>query len=257
METRYNPRSKWTDDDAPGYGSSYANMETLIIPGNTFDFPYIHGKAIREFGKSFISVSDEAIEDNDISLNDYKFVDLILGEEKKTRRPKIKDNVEFKTFPVSLQKRISAFCNSGGNLFISGAYVGTDIFQTEPIDSMDIKFAQETLKYFHRTNHAVKNGSITVTDSTFKSKIVDFQFNTSYHPNIYTAEAPDAIEPADSLARTIFRYKENNMSAAVAFDGPYKVVIFGFPFETILGEESRTKTMRAVLDFFTSKSKTE
>ena len=75
-------------------------METKIIPGNTFDFPYIHGQAIRELGKSFVSVSDEAIEDKDINIDDYKYVDLILGEEKKTRRPKNEDKTEFKTFPI-------------------------------------------------------------------------------------------------------------------------------------------------------------
>jgi hypothetical protein len=153
-----------------------------------------------------------------------------------------------------MQKRIVSFCKSGGNLLITGAYVGTDIFKTAPIDSTDIKFAREILKYFHRTNHAVINGDIFVTDSSFSSSIDEFQFNTSYHPDIYTVEAPDAIEPADSMAYTIFRYKENNMSAAIAYNGPYKVVIFGFPFETILTEQSRSKTIAAVFDFFTSKS---
>jgi hypothetical protein len=246
----FTPRSKYTDDDAPGYGSSYANMETHIIPGNTFDFPYIHGKAIRELGKSFVSVSDEAVEDGDITIENYNYIDLILGEEKKTRRLKKKDNIEFETFPDSLQKRISSFCKSGGNIFVSGAYVGTDIFHTAPIDSMKIKFARKILKYFNRSNHAVVNGDVIVTNPAFSSSITEFQFNTSYHPKIYTVEAPDAIEPSDSLAYTIFRYKENNMSAAVAYDGSYKVVIIGFPFETILKEESRVKIMQAVFDFF-------
>jgi len=246
----FTPRSKWTDDDSPGYGSSYANMETHIIPGNTFDFPYIHGQSIRNLGRSFVSVSDEAVENGQVKIDDYRFVDLILGEEKKTRWPKKKDEYDFQTISDSLQKRISVFCKSGGNLFVTGAYVGTDIFKTEPVDSMDIKFARGTLKYFHRTNHAVKNGNVIVTDSTFKTIIGDFQFNTSYHPTIYTVEAPDAIEPADSLAHTIFRYKENNMSAAVAYNGPYKVVIFGFPFEVILSKEARNKTMQGVFDFF-------
>ena len=139
-------------------------------------------------------------------------------------------------------------------MLITGAYVGTDIFQTAPIDSMEIKFARETLKYFHRTSHAVVSGDVKVTNALFGSIISDFQFNTSYHPKIYTVEAPDAIEPADSLAHTIFRYKENNMSAAVAYDGPYKVVVFGFPFETILYDKSRNQIMKAVFDFFVSTS---
>jgi len=253
----FSPYSKWTDDDSPGHGSSYANMEMHILPGNTFDFPYIHGQAIKELGKSFVSVSDEAIEDGDININDYKYVDLILGEEKKSRRPKDADKIEFQAFPDAMQKRISSYCKSGGNLFISGAYVGTDIFQTAPIDSMDIKFARETLKYFHRTNHAIVNGDVIVSHPTFGSTISGFKFNTSYNPKIYTVEAPDAIEPADSLAHTIFRYKENNMSAAVAYDGDYKVIVFGFPFETILDSESRIQTIKAIFKFFDSTSRNE
>jgi hypothetical protein len=248
----FTPFSKWTDDDSPGFGSSFADRETEIIPGNTFDFSYVHGEAIRNLGWSFVSVSDEAVEDEDVSINNYKIVDLILGEEKKTARPKNEDDFDFIVFPDSLQKRLSSFCKTGGNLFISGAYVGTDVFENAPIDSMDIKFARGTLKYYHRTNHAAKNGNVFVSDTGFNQIITDLKFNTSYHKNIYTVEAPDAIEPADSLATTIFRYKENNMSAAVAYKGPYKVVIFGFPFETILDPDSRNMTMKAIFTFFTS-----
>ena len=115
---------------------------------------------------------------------------------------------------------------------------------------MDIKFARGTLKYFHRTNHAVKNGNLFVSDTVFNKIITDIKFNTSYHKDIYMVEAPDAIEPADSLAFTIFRYKENNMSAAVAYNGSYKVVIFGFPFETIIDSDSRNQTMKAIFNFF-------
>ena len=77
----------------------------------------------------------------------------------------------------------------------------------------------------------------------------DFRFNTAYNPDIYTVEAPDGIEPADSSAVTFLRYRENNISAAVAFSGDYRVVVFGFPFEAILGDESKSQVMNAVLHF--------
>ncbi len=51
--------SAWLDDDNPGWGASYSDKEGTIIPGNTFDYPYLHGKAIMEAGRSFVSVSDE------------------------------------------------------------------------------------------------------------------------------------------------------------------------------------------------------
>jgi hypothetical protein len=246
----FTPYSRWSDDDSPGFGSSYADQESNIIPGNTFDFSFIHGEAIRNLGMSFVSASDESIEDGDVTIDKYRFIDLILGEEKKTARPKNEDITDFCIYSDSLKKHLSSFCKAGGNLFISGAYVGTDVFIQSPVDSIDIKFTRSTLKYIHRTNHAVKNGKVFVSDSGFSQILTDLKFNTSYHKTIYTVEAPDAIEPADSLARTIFRYKENNMSAAVAYDGPYKVVIFGFPFETIIDTEERNRAMQAIFKFF-------
>jgi hypothetical protein len=172
--------------------------------------------------------------------------------------PKNELDFNFSVFSPAMQEQLTSFCQSGGNLFISGAYVGTDVFKTEPVDSVDIRFARNILKYFHRTNHAVKNGNVVVTDSAFHHIISDLQFNTSYHKKIYIVEAPDAIEPADSLAHTIFRYRENNMSAAVAYRDSYKVIIFGFPFEAILDSGKRTKTMAAILNYFSKEeNKTE
>jgi len=74
----FTPPSKWTDDDSPGFGASYGDFETTVIPGNTFDYPFIHGKSIREAGFSFVSVSDEAVTDDKFNLSDYKIIDLNL-----------------------------------------------------------------------------------------------------------------------------------------------------------------------------------
>ena len=106
-----------------------------------------------------------------------------------------------------------------------------------------------------RTDHAVRNGDVFSSDSLFASVIDNFQFNTAYRPEIYSVEAPDAIEPADSTGWTVLRYKENNMSAAIAASADYKVVVFGFPFETILEESNRIRVMQAVFKFFGSEKK--
>ena len=245
-----NHNSRWTDDDAPGFGSSYANMETNIIPGNTFDFTYIHGQAIKQAGHPFVSVSDEAVMNNTIDINVYKYIDLILGEEKKTRMPKEGNKVEFMTIPGSLQKRLTAFCQSGGNLFISGAHLGTDLFYLAPKDTFDTNFAKNTLKFFWRTNYASKGGMVTSTDPLFRARIDTLEFNTGYSPDIYSVEAPDGLEPINKKAKVILRYTENNISAGIAYSGSYRVVVFGFPFETILKKESRELVMKAIFEFF-------
>jgi len=246
----FTPALPWVDDDAPGFGASYGDYETRVIPGNSFDFPYMHGRSIRTLGYPFVSVSDEVIMEKHIDITDYHYVDLILGEEKETAMPKEMGKLQFITFPEKLQEEIKRYCVAGGNLFISGAYVASDLFEKSPIDSNDIKFAHEALHFRYRTNHAACSGGIIAVDNLFRSVITNFQFNTEYHPYIYTVEAPDGIEPSDESAATILRYSENNISAAVAYRGTYNVVTLGFPFETILPQESRDKVMKAVFKYF-------
>ena len=151
----------WMDDDASGFGDSYGNYETQVIAGNTFDYPAVHGAAILKAGYSFVSSSDESVENGQISLNDYKYTDLILGKECQTKmgRGSVKP-LEFKTFSKPMQDAITAYCNQGGNIFISGAYVGTDLWDNPlaPAEEADKKFATEVLKYKWRVGQAAIMG---------------------------------------------------------------------------------------------------
>ena len=246
--------SPWLDDDAPGHGASYANYETTVIAGNTFDFPFVHGQSIMTSGRSFVSTSDETVMDGLVDITDYRYVDLILGEEKETDWPKPVREKQFKAFPASLQTALRRFCESGGSLFISGAYVGTDLFENKSDDHPDVVFAQETLKYTLRTNYAVRTGDVVAVENTFLAPDHTIAFNTRLGSDLYAAEAPDAIEPADSNATTILRYAENNSSAAIRYQGDYNVIVFGFPFETIMTKRERDDVMRAVLASFSSRT---
>ena len=245
----YKPPSKWTDDDSPGFGASYADFETTIMPGNKFNYPYSHGKSIMNAGYSFVSCSDESIIDDKIDLNDYKIVDLILGEEKTTEYPKPRSEKRFEVFPAIFQNQISNYLNLGGNLFVSGSYIGSDLYEQD-VDSTNIEFALNTLKFKLRTNYATKSGIVSIVDTSFIKGLYNFTFNTTYDTSIYTAEAPDGIEPSDSLGLTFLRYSENNISAGIAYNGKYKLIALGFPFETILYGKERNKFMSAILEFF-------
>ena len=85
----------------------------------------------------------------------------------------------------------------------------------------------------------------------------EYAFNTAYDPRIYTVEGADALEPAGPGAFTLARYRENNMSAAVAFRGPHRVVSMGFPFETILDQDARDKVMEMIINFLTGRGEHE
>ena len=67
---------------------------------------------------------------------------------------------------------------------------------------------------------------------------------------MYAIESPDAIDPANG-AKTILRYSENRFSAATAYLGnDYSVIVFGFPFATIVEEDWRNQVMKTVLTSF-------
>jgi len=237
--------SAWLDDDSPGWGASYGNIEGKLIPGNSFDNTYIHGKAIMAAGYSFISVSDESFSNADFDVSKYETIDLIFGEEKTT---KSYSGELFKIFDSPMQQKITEFTQQGGKVFASGAYLGSDNILSS--DTIAQKFASDILHFKWRTNHAVRNGQIYTTDyanGKFQGK---WTFNTTYHPTIYKVEAPDALEPVGDGAITVFRYTENNTSAGIAFNGDYKTIILGFPFETIPDEKERNDLMGQILNFF-------
>jgi hypothetical protein len=247
----FNPNSPYISNDAPGHGASSADYETKIIAGNTFDFPYVHGLAIKNAGYSFVSSSDEAVMDGLIDLKKYKMVDLILGEEKKTRWQKSYadsvNGIQFETIPIKLQKQLTDYLERGRNLFVSGAYVGSDLFSNG--EDQSINFAKNTLHFNLVTDHAAKSGDVSPARSSFLKNLFSFKYNNELNDSIYAVEAPDAIAPQNG-AQTILRYSENQFSAAVGYKNNYGVVVFGFPFETILKPEVRNELMRAIIKYF-------
>jgi Fibronectin type III domain len=248
----FNTGSRWKTDDIPGHGSSYANYETNIVAGNTFNYPYIHGKAIKNSGYSFISVSDESVTDNQISMNNFEMVDLIMGEEKTTKWTKpfgdSLNGLQFEVFNDKLITNISSFLDNGGNLFISGSYIGSDIFLNDKLDTTKVNFATNKLRYVLSSDHAVKNGKIFSVSESLLPKSYAFSFTTEMNDSIYNAEAPDAIKPINN-SNTLLRYSENHYSAAVGYKGDYSVISFGFPFETIKSDEERNSIMAAILKY--------
>lgn len=244
----FDRKSAWLDDDAPGWGASYSDVAGRVISGNTFDYPYIHGKAILAAGHSFYSVSNDFFRSDRFKASGWKNIDLIFGEEKSI--PSIPDTsvVNFKIYTPEFMKRIDELTRGGSNIFMSGSYIGSDL--NIPGDSTALKFAAKTLHFLPRTGHSVKTGQVYATDYTKSIFSGNIDFNTNYSQSIYSVEAPDAIEPFGKGALCSFRYFENNSSAGVSYSGNYRTVILGFPFETITDEDKRNLLMKEILNFF-------
>ena len=220
-------------------GYSGRELEGMKIAGNTFDYPFVHGKAIQAAGKySFVSCSDEAVENGTVTLEDYPVVDYILGMEKEDPAHK----VYYKTFSSAMQRIITSYCQSGGNLFVSGAYVGSDMSGTQG----NREFTEKILKYGYQ-NSMTDKSSNRINGLGRTITIPRTPNETSY-----AVPAPDCIVPVDT-AFPVFTYVPGNQSAGIAYKGNYRTFVLGFPFESIQSEADRATIMAGILGFFTQR----
>lgn len=217
-------------------GYSGDELVGMKIAGNTFDYPFVHGKAIQAAGRySFVSCSDEAVEDGQASLEAYRVVDYILGLEKEDAA----NRAYYKTFSSPMQRLLTAYCQSGGNLFVSGSYIGSDMSNSQG----NREFTEQILKYGYQSSlQDSRSGRISGLGLTLT---IPRQVNEQS----YAVAAPDVIVPV-APAFPVFAYLPGNQSAGIAYKGDYRTFVLGFPFESIESEANRATVMAAVLRFF-------
>lgn len=250
----------WMDDDAAGFGASRADYEDKVIAGNTFDFTAIHGEALAACGYSFTSAGVDAFMAGTVKGSKDVTVDLILGKQKEIQRGRGVYGTVYKAFPSELQARIAEHTAAGGSIFVSGAFVATDIwdnpYSDEATAKADKKFASEVLGYNWRVGQASVTGEAYQVGTRYKAfgKGV-YSFSNERNQDCYAVESPDSFYPSDDKkGATFMRYSENNLIAGTAYSpGTYRTVVIGFPFETIKGADSRAHLMKQVMDFLGGK----
>jgi len=250
LQHDFDPGSPFRTNDGPGHGASFADDETRLVAGNTFDYPYVHGMSFKSLGYGFVSCSDEAVMDSMVDVRRYPFLDLILGEEKTT--PRIRPALDslygkrFTAFPVRLREELVSYTQVGGALLVSGSYVGSDLYATLPSDSSGLRFARQTLKCNWITDHASRTGNVRPAAPGFLPSATSIAFCTELNDRMYAVESPDALAPVKEGA-TLLRYAENNFGAATVYSGAYGVIVMGFPFESVIGQETRDMLLKGVL----------
>lgn len=221
--------SQWVHDDQPGFGASHANMETLPVHGNSFDYVSTHGAAILAAGYAFDSRSVASF----VRTADRPdMVDVILG----LQRGEMPE----------LQHRLQMLAEEGAGLMVSGAYVATDSRKNSG------EFLRRVLGAEWRTDHATVTGEVMEVKSKFDTYFarLSFSFPMKAGALPYCVPSADVIFPAYSSGATIMRYKETLAPAAVAMaDSTHRAVTLGFPFEAIETAAARQTIMQQILNF--------
>lgn len=251
---------EWTDDDSPGHGSSTGEYDFEVIAGNTFDYPALHGKSLLKAGYSFCSTSRGAIAmlmENELATPEvFSTIDVILGKEKQSQLGRPGSHaLSFKTFDSEMQQLLTSYCKAGGRVFVSGAYVASDIWSNPLAKGTDADkaFAKNVLKFQWREGRASTCGSVRSIASPLNCRLSEFKYYNTPNEKSYAVESPDAIIPADSAAYVAFRYGDNGKPAGIVFGGnandKWRTVVLGFPFETVKNQKTRDQLMQNIIDF--------
>ncbi len=233
--------------DSLALGACRSDYETDVIGGNTFDYPFLHGRSVAAAGYSFCSASLKAVERGTTALEAYPAVDLILGKQRTTTLGRGVNGPAFATFSPELQNRLRRYLADGGALFASGSYVMTDLWD-DTLPEEGRAFAREVLRCTADGNVAALRGRVRVVASHAGIARGEYRFNTAYDRDRYRVERADALRPAPG-AFAVMRYVDGGRTAAVACDAKGRTFVAGFPFEAVTDDGERDRLMRDVLGF--------
>ena len=228
------------------FGKSNQDYASQVIAGNTFNFPYIHGKSLAAAGRGFISASVGAVENGTVNLQDYPVVDLILGKQKTSTTGFGSSGLKYSAFPKAMQDKLQQYVKGGGDLLVSGAYVSSDLYD-ERSPSGSKTFARETLGIAKNDGPRTESGTLTSASSSFKTKTLNYSHTLNEHD--YIVENPDILA-AEGNAEVIYKYSDTGLPAGVmSKSGKGNVIVLAIPFE-VINEQQRDRLMKDCLDNF-------
>ncbi len=237
-----------SDNDEEALGSCYTDYATEVIGGNTFDYPRLHGESILKAGYSFCSTSAAALSAGDVDMEEYFFMDLILGKQRAVEMGRGTSGHAFQTFPQGLQRALRKFTASGRSLFVSGSFIATDPWLSSAATDSDRDFVRSVLHYAYRGGRASRRGEARVVPSAARMARERIYFNTEPCRDFYPVEAPDALAPVQE-GFTVMRYDNGDQTAAVGYSGHYRSLAMGFPFEAIVDASQRDRLMAEIMKF--------
>ena len=219
----FNPTKPYKTDANPGWGASRRDT-AMVIQGNTFNYPYIHGKALRDNGYSFSSCSKNAI----MNINNYDVVDLILGEQC--------DTPLFELYPNNLQQALFDYVqHKKHRLIITGAYVASS-------KKSEI-FMQKGLRYALQQDTATQSGLLyALSQATF------YHLQMWPNSNQYFVQNVQSLAGVDKKTKVILHYADTELPAAIRVGKRANIIVAGFPFECIITDEQRMLLMKKLLE---------
>ena len=163
---------------------------------------------------------------------------------------------EFIAWPKGQQKIVRDYLAGGGRLFVSGAYVATDLQVSPLADAEDRAFLKDVL----RTRWLSACGSRTnivepsATDGPFKGMAVSGSAGASARMASTASSRPGRSRVCRKSEPAVLRYSDGKAGAAIAAtSGAGRIVVLAFPFECVVNAAARTEMLRRVAKYLAGK----
>jgi hypothetical protein len=191
---------------------------------NRFDYAIEHAQALHACGFSFDGALNEAVEAGDITLGNYPSLDWIVGDDARV----------MKALSGMERALLAAYMDGGGGLLISGSEIGYQL--ARPSGGEDPAFYNKYLKAEYVGNDASTYNFGDVEGDIFNGISGSFDDSTQGY---YDVDSPDRLSSSGG-SRVVLNYNGGtNDGAAVAYEGNYRLVYFGFPLETVVDPTTR------------------
>ena len=224
--------------------------DILIVDGfdrtnGSYALPYHNfakrmGLALHPWGYSFDMVDNDAVIDGSVQLSQYTAVFWLLGDE----------STEHETFSVSEQNKVKNYLSEGGRLFVSGSEVAWDLDNMG--SSTDRDFIHDYLKAGYGSDDA-NAYTVNGVDGTLFDGLTLHYDNGSH--GVYEENYPDAFSSIGGSTPALMY--SNGLIAATQFSGVVpgsnlnaRIVVMGFPFETIYNDQEKEALAGRLLAFF-------
>ncbi|MFH1850813.1 MAG: T9SS type A sorting domain-containing protein [Candidatus Neomarinimicrobiota bacterium] len=234
-----------------GYGCFDAGTadRVLIVDGfdctsgsyskTSHEFALSVGQSVAAAGIAFATAANDALLAGTLQADDYTAVFWLLGDE----------STADETLSSEEQQIVRDYLRQGGRLFISGSELAWDLDWRGT--TADQAFIRDYLKVKLDNDDANSNLVNGEAGTIFEN--VSLQFDDGSH-GVYREDYPDSYL-VQSGGEVLLRY-DNDQVAAVGFRGkvsngkqPARVLVLGFPVETVYDRTERDLLVSKVLEF--------
>jgi len=206
-------------------------VDILVLGAEQDDYTaFVTGSLDNIYPGSYGVVSRSALQDAAVDLSNFQLITWSQGT----------------TFPVFLPVEVNSlqtYLDGGGNLFINGQDIGSDIFEPDG----QSQFAQSFYNNYLHANYVANASNFFRVNGIDGDPITDgitFIAGTIYNHSL------DKIEPFDADATSIFTYLTGPDVAGIrASTGTYNVVYFGIGLEQINEQDIRDTLMQRIINF--------